>query len=200
MKSVARGLVVDDKLLSVGNQTLSAVLRTKHISHKIALINIECDINSINYPKNTMICANVIWLISNVCCFSALVTTQAWYLLATRLTEEKEIEYKWVSRRTSKSPWRQYFFLFIVERGFIFTTPSEMDELDHQKIFNKIIFKELEPCLLSEELIKRAVLEQGPKGEAGRLFKLMEIQYDKVSILRLEFLSLLKVFSLEKFN
>jgi hypothetical protein len=29
-----------------------------------------------------------------------------------------------------------------------------MDELDHEKIFNKIIFKELEPTVLNEEIIK----------------------------------------------
>jgi Leucine-rich repeat (LRR) protein len=64
-----------------------------------------------------------------------------------------------------------------------------MDELDHRKIFNKIIFKELEPSVLNEEVIRNAVYEQGPAGEAGRLFREMEIQYEKVTILRLEFLS-----------
>lgn len=64
-----------------------------------------------------------------------------------------------------------------------------MDELDHQKIFNKIIFKELEPSVVNEEIIQKAVYEQGPTGEAGRLFKSMDVQYEKVTILRLEFLS-----------
>jgi hypothetical protein len=64
-----------------------------------------------------------------------------------------------------------------------------MDELDHRKIFNKIIFKELEPSVLNEEVIRNAVYEQGPGGEAGRLFRGMEIQYEKVTVLRLEFLS-----------
>lgn len=64
-----------------------------------------------------------------------------------------------------------------------------MDELDHQKIFNKIICKQLEPCVLNEEVIRKAVYEQGPIGEAERIFKRMEIQYEKVTILRLEFLS-----------
>lgn len=64
-----------------------------------------------------------------------------------------------------------------------------MDELDHQKIFNKIIFKQLEPCVLNEEVVRKAVYEQGPTGEAGRIFKLMEIQYERVTVLRLEFLS-----------
>ncbi|KAG5681171.1 hypothetical protein PVAND_010629 [Polypedilum vanderplanki] len=68
-----------------------------------------------------------------------------------------------------------------------------MDELDHRKIFNKIIFKELEPSVLNEEVIRNAVYEQGPAGEAGRLFRQMEIQYEKVTVLRLEFLNILKI-------
>lgn len=64
-----------------------------------------------------------------------------------------------------------------------------MDELDHQKIIKKIIFKELEPSVLNQEIITRAIYDQGPIGEAGRLFRSMDIQYEKVTVLRLEFLS-----------
>lgn len=64
-----------------------------------------------------------------------------------------------------------------------------MDELDHQKIIKKIIFKELEPSVLNENIITKAIYDQGPEGEAGRLFRNMEIQYDKITVLRLEFLS-----------
>jgi hypothetical protein len=64
-----------------------------------------------------------------------------------------------------------------------------MDELDHQKIIKKIIYKELEPSVLNEEIITKAIYEQGPEGEAGKLFRAAEIQYEKVSILRLEFMS-----------
>lgn len=64
-----------------------------------------------------------------------------------------------------------------------------MDELDHKKIFNKIIFKELEPSVLNEDIIKKSIYEQGPIGEAGRLFKLDELQYTKLTVLRLEFQS-----------
>lgn len=67
-----------------------------------------------------------------------------------------------------------------------------MDELDHEKIIKKIIFKELEPSVLNDEIISKAIYEQGPEGEAGRLFRNMEIQYDKVTVLRLEFLSKLQ--------
>ncbi|CAG9801990.1 unnamed protein product [Chironomus riparius] len=68
-----------------------------------------------------------------------------------------------------------------------------MDELDPQKIFNKIIFKELDPSVINEEIIRKTVYEQGPGGEAGRLFKNMEVQYEKVTVLRLEFLNILKI-------
>lgn len=64
-----------------------------------------------------------------------------------------------------------------------------MDELDPEKIFNKIIYKELEPNVLNEEIIKKNVYEQGPQGEAGRLFQLEELSYEHVTVLRLEFQS-----------
>lgn len=67
-----------------------------------------------------------------------------------------------------------------------------MDELDHEKIIKKIIYKELEPSVLNQEIITNAIYDQGPDGEAGRLFRNMEIQHDKVTVLRLEFLSELR--------
>lgn len=70
-----------------------------------------------------------------------------------------------------------------------FSEARIMDELDHEKVIKKIIFKELEPSVLNEDIISRAIYDQGPDGEAGKLFRKMEIQYDKISVLRLEFLS-----------
>jgi hypothetical protein len=68
--------------------------------------------------------------------------------------------------------------------------PAEiMDELDHHKVIKKIIYKELEPSVLNEEIITKAIYDQGPLGEAGRIFREMEIQHDKIVVLRLEFLS-----------
>lgn len=64
-----------------------------------------------------------------------------------------------------------------------------MDELDHQKVIKKIIYKELEPSVLNEEIITKAIYDQGPSGEAGRIFREMEIQHEKIVVLRLEFLS-----------
>lgn len=64
-----------------------------------------------------------------------------------------------------------------------------MDELNYEKVIKKIIYKELEPSVLNEKIITKTIIEQGPEGEAGRLFRSAEIQYDKVTVLRLEFLS-----------
>lgn len=76
-----------------------------------------------------------------------------------------------------------------------------MDELDHKKIIKKIIYKELEPSVLNEQIITKAILDQGPDGEAGRLFRNTEIQYDKITVLRLEFLSEFELdFKLKTFN
>ena len=72
-----------------------------------------------------------------------------------------------------------------------------MDELDHEKIFSKIIYKELEPSVLNEEIIKNTVYDQGPQGEAGRLFRLETLCYDQVTVLRLEFQSMYLQFYLE---
>ena len=81
-----------------------------------------------------------------------------------------------------------YYFSLILN-GSSCGSSIKMDELDPQKIFNKIIFKELDPSVINEEVIRETVYEQGPSGEAGRLFRDMEVQYEKVTVLRLEFLS-----------
>lgn len=83
---------------------------------------------------------------------------------------------------------------------FVNNTRRIMDELDHEKIIKKIIYKELEPSVLNQEIITRAIYDQGPDGEAGRLFREMEIQYEKVTVLRLEFLSELNSFNLNNFK
>lgn len=67
-----------------------------------------------------------------------------------------------------------------------------MDELDFEKIVKKIAYErpnELEPNVLNKEIITKAICDQGPDGEAGRLFRSTEIHHDKVTVLRLEFLS-----------
>lgn len=50
-------------------------------------------------------------------------------------------------------------------------------------------YDSLEPGVIDEDMIKEAMYEQGPKGEAGRLAKEEGISYDEVFALRLEFKS-----------
>lgn len=67
-----------------------------------------------------------------------------------------------------------------------------MEELDFEKIVKKIAYErsnELEPNVLNKKIITKAIYDQGPDGEAGRLFRSTEIHNDKVTVLRLEFLS-----------
>lgn len=49
--------------------------------------------------------------------------------------------------------------------------------------------KELEPGVISNEMLTKAILEQGHKGEAGRLAQLNELHLETVTVIRLEFQS-----------
>lgn len=46
-----------------------------------------------------------------------------------------------------------------------------------------------EPNVISQELLRKSVLSQGPEGEAGRLAKEQEIEFSAVRRLRLDFQS-----------
>lgn len=45
-----------------------------------------------------------------------------------------------------------------------------------------------EPGVINESMIYNAIIEQGPKGEEGRLFKDQGVVYEEITYLRLEFL------------
>lgn len=57
----------------------------------------------------------------------------------------------------------------------------------------EVIHKDLEPGVINDEMLKKLILEQGFKGEAGRLALLEPINYGNVTVLRLEFQNLLKI-------
>ncbi|KAG4080724.1 hypothetical protein HA402_013254 [Bradysia odoriphaga] len=57
----------------------------------------------------------------------------------------------------------------------------------------RVIHKDLEPGVINDEMLERLILEQGFKGEAGRLARLEPIDYEKVTVLRIEFQNLLKI-------
>ncbi|EEB15824.1 protein phosphatases pp1 regulatory subunit, putative [Pediculus humanus corporis] len=50
-----------------------------------------------------------------------------------------------------------------------------------------------EPGVIDEKMVNNAIIEQGPKGEEGRLFKQQGIVYEEVAQLRLEYLDILKI-------
>jgi hypothetical protein len=56
---------------------------------------------------------------------------------------------------------------------------------------DRLLYKDLEPGIINAEMISRAV--QLYKGEAGRLFKLVDIAHEKITVLRLEFQSKISV-------
>lgn len=57
----------------------------------------------------------------------------------------------------------------------------------------RVIHKDLEPGVINDEMLERLILEQGFKGEAGRLARFEPIKYENVTVLRIEFQNLLKI-------
>ena len=51
------------------------------------------------------------------------------------------------------------------------------------------MYGSVEPNVISEDLLRECVIDQGPQGEAGRLAKLEGINFDEVEELRLDFKS-----------
>ncbi|XP_072549690.1 dynein regulatory complex subunit 3 isoform X1 [Salminus brasiliensis] len=58
----------------------------------------------------------------------------------------------------------------------------------------------LGPCVIDEEMLQKAVEEQGPQGQAGRIAKEEGIQYDEVIQLRLDYRNILKIDHLWEFT
>lgn len=53
------------------------------------------------------------------------------------------------------------------------------------------LYDTIEPSVIDEKMLKSAVEEQGPEGEAGRIAKLEGIDFDTVVALRLDYKSML---------
>lgn len=51
------------------------------------------------------------------------------------------------------------------------------------------LYDTIEPSVVNEEMLQKAIVEQGPQGPAGRIAAEEGIEYDEVTQLRLEFLS-----------
>ncbi|XP_058126128.1 dynein regulatory complex subunit 3-like [Anopheles ziemanni] len=66
---------------------------------------------------------------------------------------------------------------------------GEESTLSTDTTFNR----ELEPGVISNEMLTKAIMEQGHKGEAGRLAQLSQLQLETVTVIRLEFQNILKI-------
>lgn len=65
-------------------------------------------------------------------------------------------------------------------------------KLQNYHALDEVIYPEIEPGIISRQMIEKSYLEDGYKGEAARLHQLEPIVYERVSFLHLEFKS--KVF------
>lgn len=70
-------------------------------------------------------------------------------------------------------------------------------KMERSKVLLGVIHKELEPGVINDAMINASIVEQGYKGEAGRLAQLNPIVYNELSAIRLEFQS--NVFSINVF-
>lgn len=53
-----------------------------------------------------------------------------------------------------------------------------------------LVFKDIQPTVIDNEMLNRVLDAQKPKGEAGRLFVEEGIEFSEVEVLRLEFMSI----------
>ena len=63
------------------------------------------------------------------------------------------------------------------------------DESDKPTFIMSRLYDTVEPAVIDDEMLRRAVEEQGPKEEAGRIAKQEGIAYSDVIALRLDFRS-----------
>ncbi|XP_036317457.1 uncharacterized protein LOC118732429, partial [Rhagoletis pomonella] len=64
---------------------------------------------------------------------------------------------------------------------------SDSKKLENLKSLDEIIYPEIEPGIISKQMIDKAYLEDGKTGEAARLHQMEPVVYERISILRLEF-------------
>ena len=65
-----------------------------------------------------------------------------------------------------------------------------MAEEEHETLVtSQVIDKDLEPGVITDEILTKVIYDQGYKGEAGRLSRLDRVNFDSVTVIRLEFQS-----------
>lgn len=57
----------------------------------------------------------------------------------------------------------------------------------------QVIHRDIEPGVIDDAMLKAAIVEQGHRGEAGRLAQLNAIDYTIITSIRLEFQNLLRI-------
>lgn len=62
-------------------------------------------------------------------------------------------------------------------------------KLDNLKSLEEVIYPEIEPGIISKQMIEKSYLEDGHKGEAARLHQMEPVVYERITALRLEFKS-----------
>ena len=67
-------------------------------------------------------------------------------------------------------------------------------------IFRKTKMRQIEPAVIDDAMLRTAVQDQGPVGEAGKIAKKEEIPYKTVETLRLDSLNILKIENLWQFT
>lgn len=60
------------------------------------------------------------------------------------------------------------------------------DDKKPEKVIDEIIYPEIEPGIISKEMIEKAYLETGYVGEMARLHQMEPVVFDRITDLRLE--------------
>lgn len=67
--------------------------------------------------------------------------------------------------------------------------------MENLKPLDEIVYPEIEPGIISKQMIEKSYLEDGYKGEEARLHQMEPIIYERITTLRLDFQSKFQIFS-----
>ncbi|XP_054743337.1 dynein regulatory complex subunit 3 [Anastrepha obliqua] len=70
---------------------------------------------------------------------------------------------------------------------------TESKKTENVKPLDEIIYPEIEPGIISKQMIDKAYLEDGKQGEEARLHQMEPVVYERISVLRLEFKNILRI-------
>ncbi|KAM7352445.1 tbCMF46 isoform 2-T2 [Cochliomyia hominivorax] len=88
-------------------------------------------------------------------------------------------------------------FLKKAQHSLIFrmtqATTDNNKKLENLKSLNEIIYPEIEPGIISKQMIEKSYLEDGYKGEEARLHQMEPVIYERITALRLDFRNILRI-------